>query len=182
MRGAARGRGQSGRGQVGRKVGRKGGRCRAVASLRATCPRVPSPPAPSATRRPHRRRVAGALRAADAGHGGDGAGAPCRARCAAARRPTSSPCSCGPGRHRLPGRYPTRGRMASTRWSCWVVRGVTRCLVRWRGQTSPDDEWRSGGWRSWHTARRRWRSTTPWAEYAAVAPRRRAARRLIGDV
>ena len=32
-------------------------------------------PALTATRRLHRRLVAGALRAADAGHGGDGAGA-----------------------------------------------------------------------------------------------------------
>ena len=37
--------------------------------------RAPSPPALSATRRQHRWKVAGALRAADAGYGDDGAGA-----------------------------------------------------------------------------------------------------------
>ena len=41
-----------------------------------------------------------------------------------------------------------------------LVRGVMRHLVRWRGHTSESTT--SGcGRRSWHTARRRWRSTTP---------------------
>ena len=45
-----------------------------------------------------------------------------------------------------------------------VVLGVTRYLVRWRGQTLADDEWLRG----WRTARRRWRSTTP--RLLAAAP------------
>ena len=47
-------------------------------------------------------------------------------RCAAARRTGSNPSSRGPGRRRLPGRYPTRDRKASTRWV--VRRGLTRYL------------------------------------------------------
>jgi len=39
------------------------------------------------------------------------------------------------------------------------IRGVLHYLVRWRGHTSADDEWR--GRRSWRTARSWWPSMTP---------------------
>ena len=54
----------------------------------------------------------------------------------------SSPSSREPGRHRLPGLYPTgAGGRAQVGAAAQPVRGVTRYLVRWRGHTSADDEW-----------------------------------------
>ena len=54
----------------------------------------------------------------------------------------SSPSSREPGRHRLPGLYPTgaegRARVGA---AAQPVRGVTRCMVRWRGHPSADDGW-----------------------------------------
>ena len=102
---------------------------------------------------------------------------PCRAACAAARRSesastASSPSSPGPGRLRPPGR-PGRAP-GTTAGSCASGRRVLSSTAGWcsayaGGGIQVQRRTTSGcGWRSWQTARRRWRSTKP--QPRAVGP------------
>jgi hypothetical protein len=97
-----------------------------------------------------------------------------RGGCSAAQRSTLTGSSLSMSvstLHRLRARCRTRGRRASTRWSCCSTsRCVTRCLVRWRGHTSADDEWLR--------TEELVHCQEKVAECDAAAPRRRAARRL----
>ena len=115
----------------------------------------------------------------------------CHVACAAARpsAPTASNPSLsvsGPRRPRGPS--PTRDRRASTGGAAaqpppgarLPLHGVTRYLVRWRGQTSTDDEWlREEELVHCRESPRQGPASScgsPVADYVPAAPRRRAGR------